>query len=116
MVNVLPLEQRQMIYRLRAQGLSLKQVVRHVGCSKPSVITMSRQSQLPEGGLPPWTPREGHLMITDREQILLGLARGESFSRLARSWGRSASTVTGEVSANGGRAGYRAWAVHQRAR
>ena len=59
MVNVLPLEQRQVVYRLRAQGLSLKQVVRHVGCSKPSVITVSRQSRLPEGGQPPWVPRAG---------------------------------------------------------
>ena len=66
MVNVLPLEQRQMIYRLRAGGLSLKQVVRHVGCSKPTVITISRQSRLPEGEPPPWTPRAGHLTITDR--------------------------------------------------
>ena len=55
-------------------------------------------------------------MIRKREQVLLGLAGGESMSAIARGLGRSAWTVTREVAANGGREGCRAWAAHQQAR
>ena len=68
-------------------------------------------------GLPdPWQPRPGRLDVLEREQVLLGLARGESMSVIARGLGRAPSTITREVAANGGRAGYRAWHAHQRAR
>jgi len=68
-------------------------------------------------GLPDtWAPRAGRLTISDREQILLGLARGDSMSAIAREMGRGPSTITREVAANGGREGYRAWFAHQRAR
>ena len=42
-----------------------------------------------ETGLPP---------IGDREQILLGIGRGESLSAIARSLRRAPSTITREVS------------------
>ena len=50
-----------------------------------------------------WKPRAGCLTIYDREQILLGIGRGESLSAIARSLGRSPSTITREVNANRGR-------------
>ena len=63
-----------------------------------------------------WTPREGSLTIEERESILLGIGRGESLAAIARSMGRSTSTVSREVSLNGGRQDYSAWRAHERAR
>jgi IS30 family transposase len=45
----------------------------------------------------------------------VGLAGGETFSSIAARLGRSVSTVSREVAANGGRSGYRAVPAHQRA-
>jgi IS30 family transposase len=42
--------------------------------------------------------------------------RGETFSAVVSRLGRATSTVSREVAANGGRAGYRAWRAHERAR
>lgn len=62
-----------------------------------------------------WTPRVGRISVNEREEIRFGLARGESMSCIARSLGRSPSTVTREVKANGGRDSYRVWPAHVRA-
>lgn len=77
---------------------------------------MVRDGRFLHGVPDPWHPRQGRLTVLEREQVLLGLARGDSMSAIARSLGRAPSTVTREVAANGGREGYRAWAAHQRAR
>ena len=58
----------------------------------------------------------GCLTIHDREQILLGIGRGESLSAIARGLGRAPSTITREVNANGGSEDYSAWHAHERAR
>jgi IS30 family transposase len=62
-----------------------------------------------------WTPAQGRLSIEEREEILLGLSAGEAMSSIARSLGRSPSTVTREVAANGGSANYGNWPAHLRA-
>jgi transposase, IS30 family len=54
--------------------------------------------------------------VAEREEITIGLARGERFTVIADRLGRSVSTVSREVAANGGRNAYRAWAGHRRAR
>jgi IS30 family transposase len=46
---------------------------------------------------------------------LIGLARGESLTTIADRIGKAPSTVSREVSANGGRHDYRAWGGHLRA-
>ena len=51
---------------------------------------------------------ELRLSLAEREEISRGLAAGVSFREIAAGLGRSASTVCGEVNANGGRRGYRA--------
>ncbi len=56
------------------------------------------------------------LTASDREEILLGLQRGESMSEIARALDKSPSTVIREVKANGGRHLYRIWPSHVRAR
>jgi IS30 family transposase len=60
-------------------------------------------------------PGPGRLMLADREEISLGLHRGEAFTAIAARIGRATSTVSREVAANGGRGQYRAWRAHQRA-
>src|SRR6202035_3262144 len=61
------------------------------------------------------TPSPGRLVLAEREEISLGLHRGASLTSMAGSLGRSLSTVSREVTANGGRCGYRAWRAHLRA-
>jgi transposase, IS30 family len=108
-------EQRQLARRLRSQGLSSTQIGRAVGCSGANVFYILKGSKR-DGSLESWTPRTGRLLLAEREEILLGIHRGESLSAIARRIGRSPSTVTREVAANGGRMGYRIWPSHTRAR
>ena len=109
-------EQKQMGFRLKAQGWSLVDIGREIGCSAPMVGLMVRDGRFRQGVPDAWSPRPGCLTILDREQILLGLGRGESMSAVARKLRRSPSTITREVGSNGGRGSYSAWHAHQRAR
>jgi IS30 family transposase len=108
-------EQRQLAFRLRKDGWTLMAIGKALGFSHTSIraTLLSRQK-----GVAPdsWVPRSGRLNVHEREEILLGLHRGESMLAIARTLGRAASTVTREVAANGGREEYRIWRAHQRAR
>ena len=108
-------EQRQLAWRLKNKGWSLHAIAKKVGCSYPGI----RASLLgrPRAARPDlWVPAKGRLGLHEREEILLGLHRGESMRSIARDLDRSASKVTREVAANGGRECYRIWPAHQRAR
>src|SRR5664279_4864137 len=108
-------EQKQMVRRLKAKGMTLKAIAGELSCSLP-LVTAIVYVQGPESGLPDrWTPAPGRLSAEEREEILLGLARGESMSEIARSLGRAPSTITREVAANGGAVRYGAWKAHCRA-
>jgi IS30 family transposase len=112
----LTVEQRQLALRLRAKGLSLREIGAQVGCSHQGVALVvqsaSRRPVRPDG----WVPGPGRLTLADREEITLGLHAGQSFTAIAARLGRAVSTVSREVAANGGRGAYRAWRAHQRAR
>ena len=58
---------------------------------------------------------EWRLSLGEREEIRAGLARGESLRSIGRLLGRAPSTVSREVSLNGGREGYVAVAAELRA-
>jgi transposase, IS30 family len=106
-------EQQRLALGLKARGWDWKQIAREIGCSLSAVYWIRPEEVRPGFG---WAPRPGCLGIADREEITIGLARDEALSAIARRIGKSASCVSREVSANGGRAGYRAWAAHLRAR
>jgi IS30 family transposase len=55
------------------------------------------------------------LCFGEREAISRGVAAGRSAREIAAGLGRAPSTITRELAANGGRAGYRALAGHERA-
>lgn len=109
-------EQKQLAFRLNAKGLSLVEIGRQVGCTAPMVGLMVRAGKFRTGLPDDWQPRMGRLTILDREKILLGLGQGLSMAAIARSLSRPTSTVSRELAANGGRAGYTAWQAHQHAR
>ncbi len=50
-----------------------------------------------------------NLSVQERDEILRGVAEGESFGSIARRLGRAPSTVSREVKSKGGRRQYRAW-------
>lgn len=109
-------EQKQLAFRLRGRGWRLVDIAQEIGCTASMVGVMVRTGKHHDAPAWGWQPRPGCLSITEREQILLGLGRGESLSAIARSLGRVPSTITREVQANGGREHYSAWHAHLRAR
>src|SRR5215470_14235939 len=99
-------EQKRLAFRLRRQGWRLVDIAREIGCTAPMVGLMVREGRHRDAKPLGWQPRPGCLRIGEREQILLGISRGESLSALARRLGRVPSTITREVTANGGRESY----------
>ena len=112
----LTVEQRQLALRLKAKGLSLREIGPQVGCSHQGVALIVRYASRRPVRRDGWVPGPARLTVADREEITLGLYAGESFTVIAARLGKAVSTVSREVAANGGRGGYRAWRAHQRAR
>jgi IS30 family transposase len=111
----LNVEQRALARRLRAQNLSLRAIAKQVGCGHAGIDVMLR-GQSRDARPVEWVPRRGALSIEEREEILRGLSRGDTLRTIACQLGRHTSTVSREVKANGGRAAYRIWPAHLRAR
>lgn len=111
----LTVEQKRAVHRLRSRGLSLRAVAREVGCTAPGVVCVLERTPI----VPPrpdlWRPGPSRLQMSEREEISLGLLAGLSLTAIAHSLGRSPSTVSREVAANGGASDYRAWRAHQHA-
>src|SRR5690348_12278873 len=112
----LTVEQRQLARRLSAKGLSLREIGRQVGCSHEVVRSVVRRESKRPVRSDSWRSGPGRLTLADREEISLGLRGGRSFTAIAARLGKATSTVSREVTANGGRHDYRAWRAHQRAR
>jgi transposase, IS30 family len=112
----LTVEQRQLALRLKAGGLSLREIGPQVGCSHQGVALIVRHASRRPVRHDGWVPGPGRLTLADREEITIGLYAGQSFTQIAARLGKAVSTVSREVAANGGRDQYRAWRAHQRAR
>lgn len=114
MAAQLTVEQRALARRLKARGVKIKTIARMIGCHENIIYCVMRGNKRP-GKPDTWSPRSGSLTITEREEILVRLVRGESLRSIARTLGRSPSTISREVAANGGREDYRIWPAHKRA-
>jgi IS30 family transposase len=99
------------IRRRRAAGEHTNDVVKVMGVSPQSVFRVVREA----GGVPP-RPRSicpSRLQLADREEIMLGVQRGDTNAVIAAVVSRDSSTVSREISRNGGRANYRAWSAEK---
>jgi transposase, IS30 family len=100
------------VHRLFAKGHGLREIGRMVERSRHAVVNvLGREPATPLA----WNPSPARLSSADREEIRVGIERGETFTKVAATIGRAISTVSREVAANGGRAGYRAVDAHQQA-
>jgi IS30 family transposase len=102
-----------MVFRLRGKGFSWEKIARAAGCSLSGAWASDRTPRQARPAT--WAPRPGRLTIADREEIVIGLAKGETLTAIANRIGKAPSTVSREVAANGGRHDYRAWGGHVRA-
>jgi IS30 family transposase len=95
------------------RGESLKAIGRAFG--KPSSSIYHQVA--PHGGICPAARRRSRLALTlpEREEISRGIAAHQSARSLARLLGRSPSTVSRELSRNGGYDGYRAAPADEKA-
>ena len=110
----LPPEVRRDVVGLAAQGLSRDEIRLQVDCAVGTVVNVLR----PLGGVyrpTMWQVSSARLGLPERVDIRIALERGWSFRRIAATLARSCSTVSREVTANGGRQGYQPFAAHDRA-
>jgi IS30 family transposase len=112
----LTVEQRRLARRLSTEGWSLRAIARQVACSHEAVRLVVDEKHTHVVKPYAWAPAAGRLGMCEREEISVGLQRGETFTAIARRLGRATSTVSREVASNGGRDGYRAWRAYERAR
>jgi IS30 family transposase len=95
------------------RGEGLKLIGRVFGKTSSSIFAHLR----PHGGIRPVQRRRSRrvLSLAEREEISRGVAAGVSLRSIAAGLGRSASTVSRELSRNGGPGCYRATAADRRA-
>ena len=108
-------EQRALALRLRAKGFNFKEIGEEIDSSLQTAWNVIMKA--PTRTVRPftWSPGPGRLTLPEREEISLGLRRGATVTTIAAQLGRSVSTISREVAANGGRDDYRAWRAHERA-
>lgn len=106
-------EQKERIWNGWRSGESMSHLGRELGKDPATIFGVLKVS----GGIAPRERirSERTLSIQDRETISRGLAAGDSLHAIARSIGRSPSTISREVARNGGRKRYRALVADQAA-
>jgi transposase, IS30 family len=116
-VVALTWDERRAAVAWASEGASLREIARRLGRrSYGGVRRVLVEERARFVARPEWAPGPGRLRLEEREEISRGLAADETFTAIAVRLGRAVSTVSREVSANGGRDGYRAAAAHGRAR
>ncbi len=101
------------IWKLRAEGLSDREIGRQVGLPRGSVSNHLART----GGIRPRARRrpECCLSLEEREEISRAIARGHSARAIARALGRSHTTIAREINRCGGRRRYRAHVAEREA-
>ena len=104
-----------MAHRLHAKGLNFREVAEQLDTSLQTAwnVINKRRSRISRPFT--WLPAPGRLTLPEREEISLALRRGETITFIAASLRRAVSTISREVSSNGGRSDYRAWRAHENA-
>jgi transposase, IS30 family len=102
------------VRRLAAKGHKLREIGRLLGYSRHAVTNTLRRQPRPPGPAA-WSPSPARLSLHEREEIRVGLERGDTLTAIAKRIGRAVSTVSREVKTNGDRNGYRAHVAHQAA-
>jgi len=100
------LDQRKVIRQLRAKGMALEDITREMGSTLPTVNRILARRGKRERRMAAWDPGPGRLSLKEREEIGIGLRKRRSYTSIAKAIGRSPSTVSREVKANGGRGRY----------
>ncbi len=97
------------IWKLRAEGLSDREIGRRLGFPRGSVSNHLART----GGIRPRARRRAErcLSFEEREEISRAIARGQSARAIARALGRSHTTIAREINRCGGRRRYRAHAA-----
>jgi IS30 family transposase len=106
-------EQKRELWTRWKEGWSLSDIGRALGKHAGSVFGIV----LAKGGIAPPLRRRSRLSLRpeEREEISRGLMAGWSCHQIAAQVGRSPSTISREVSRNGGRRKYRATSADERA-
>lgn len=106
-------EQKVELWRRWKAGETLSDIGRALGKHAASVFGVVAA----KGGFAPVlrTRKPGSLSLPEREEISRGLAEGRSFRQLSRDLRRAVSTISREVTRNGGRRAYRAARAEERA-
>ena len=101
------------IWELRAKGLSDREIGRRLGLARGTVSHYLARA----GGIRPRARRrpERCLSLEEREEISRAIARGHSARAIARTLGRSHTTIAREIDRCGGRGHYRAHAAEREA-
>jgi len=106
-------EMRRLVLQDVQRGISYCQIAPHYGVTETTIRRIVHGQDVAEQE-PDRKRREGCLMAADREQIAVGIARGESCPTIAARIALDPSTVWREIGRNGGRTSYQAHEGEQR--
>lgn len=109
----LSIEARRVALAALARGASQADAARLAGISLRSVTNLVFEEH--PVVVRDFTARSGVLSLEDREEIRVGVERGEPDAVIARRLGRHRGTIGREISRNGGRGAYRASRAQRRA-
>ena len=97
----------------RARGSTWPEAARLAGVSVLTLQRRAREEPLPM--LADRRCRPNALRLEEREEIRIGIERGETDAEIAVRLGRNRGTIWREITHNGGRTGYRAFRAQERA-
>ena len=111
--RAMPEEVRAAIRQCVLDGMTWTRTAKRFEVSERTVARVVRDA----GGMPAQSRSRSDrvLSLAQREEIRVGLERGDSFAAIGRALGRPTSTISREVGRNGGRGCYLGWAADRRA-